>query len=246
MGGPSDRFPSTHWSVLKNAGNLSSPDAVAAREAVCRIYWKPVYAFIRSHNVLPGEDPKDLTQEFLIEILEGNFLGRYVPQKGAFRTYLKGAVRFFLMECRNKSLTLKRGGGRKMIRMAEDETHRLDVLLADRTEDPEAIYDEIWARSLMDDAVAALENEMVQAGKTVWFRAFRRYDLETGPDEELTYGKVSQELNVSESDVGNYLAYCRKRLRKLVVDRVTHTVDHPGDIRAELDRILSHFRVRPA
>jgi hypothetical protein len=111
-------------------------------------------------------------------------------------------------------------------------------LLADWKESPEIVYGKVWARSVLDDVIAHVERELEASGKRDWFRAFRRYDLEARPEEEPTYAKVAEELGLTERDVGNYLAFCRRRLRELVVDRVADVVDQEGEIVAELTHVL--------
>lgn len=239
MGGPSIRFPSTRWSVIVSATDRTSPTYSAALDELCRLYWKPVYAFIRAHDPNRRDDPKDLTQQFFVEVMEGNLLERYLPQRGAFRNYLLGAVRFFLMEQRNRAATLKRGGGRTVFSLDEEETRAVDRLLTDWKESPEVVYGKMWAQTVLGDALARLEREMEESGKRDWFRAFRRYDLESDLEKEPTYGTIAQELGLTERDVGNYLAFCRRRLRELVVDRVADAVDQESEILSELTHVLS-------
>ena len=43
-------FPTTHWSVVINAGTGSESQAHAALETLCRQYWYPLYAFTRRHG----------------------------------------------------------------------------------------------------------------------------------------------------------------------------------------------------
>ena len=55
-------FATTHWSVVLAAarGDVSS-DASKAMAELCRIYWYPLYAFVRRQGRSP-EDAHDLTQ----------------------------------------------------------------------------------------------------------------------------------------------------------------------------------------
>jgi len=197
-----------------------------------------VYAFIRTHNTLRNEDPKDLTQGFLIEVLSGTMLQRYRPERGAFRSYLLGAVQLYLSEQRNRAAALKRGGGRAILRLDEDETRRMEEWLADWKESPETAYELAWAHSVLENAIAALEDELRQSGKEQWFQAYRRYEIEVEPDDSPTYQALAVELGVTVRDVGNYLTSCKKRLRELVRDAVQDTVDDPAEILPELHRIL--------
>jgi DNA-directed RNA polymerase specialized sigma24 family protein len=41
----------------------------------CENYWYPLYAYLRRRGYSP-EDAQDLTQEFLLRVLEGRYLDR--------------------------------------------------------------------------------------------------------------------------------------------------------------------------
>src|SRR5713101_7665563 len=53
-------FATTHWSVVLTAQD-QSPEADAALEKLCRIYWWPLYGFVRRQGYGP-EEAQDLTQ----------------------------------------------------------------------------------------------------------------------------------------------------------------------------------------
>jgi RNA polymerase sigma-70 factor (ECF subfamily) len=56
-------FATTHWSVVLLAGQADSPHAAEALEKLCRIYWYPLYVYVRRQGNSP-EDAQDLTQDF--------------------------------------------------------------------------------------------------------------------------------------------------------------------------------------
>ena len=55
-------FTTTHWSVVLTAQG-ESPAAEEALEKLCRMYWRPIYSFVRRQGVAP-EEAEDLTQGF--------------------------------------------------------------------------------------------------------------------------------------------------------------------------------------
>ena len=63
--------------------------------ALCRAYWAPLYGYLRRQGIRPA-DAEDLTQGFLSELIEGNFLNRPDPARGRFRAYLIGALRQYV------------------------------------------------------------------------------------------------------------------------------------------------------
>src|SRR5215467_11255017 len=90
--GQSPQFKQTRWSLVRRAAGLDSPESREALEALCRMYWFPIYAFIRRQGNSP-HDAQDLTQEFFTRLLAGKSIARADPQLGKFRTFLLGALK---------------------------------------------------------------------------------------------------------------------------------------------------------
>src|SRR5262249_23657968 len=84
-----DKFRTTRWSVVLSCRTSSerSAEAQDALSNLCRIYWRPICAFIcrRGYSVA---DAQDLTQDSLIMILHGDLLQRVDPSRGRFRSIL--------------------------------------------------------------------------------------------------------------------------------------------------------------
>src|SRR3990172_2598491 len=156
IGGGQRAFPSTRWTMIRQARDSASPEYRRALNDLCTIYWKPVYAFIRSFRETGNEDAKDLTQEFLAQLAEGGLLTRFSPDRGSFRAYVRGALRLYLLEHRRDAATQKRGGGRKIVPLEDEEVRLLDAVAAKGAETPEQRFDRQWANAILDDAVAEL------------------------------------------------------------------------------------------
>src|SRR5213083_1753665 len=107
-------FPTTQWSRII-AARQGDPAATAARGALaelCRVYWYPLYAFIR-HRGHDPEAAQDLTQEFFARLIEADFLAGVDRAKGKFRAFLLAACTHFLANQRDFARAKKRGGGRR-------------------------------------------------------------------------------------------------------------------------------------
>src|SRR5215813_967150 len=108
------KFPATLWSVVLLAGQGSSSDK--SREAMatlCRAYWFPLYAYLRRRGKSP-QDAQDLTQAFLLHMMEKDTLSRVHPEKGKFRSFLLASLQYFLADEHDKQHAQKRGGGATM------------------------------------------------------------------------------------------------------------------------------------
>ena len=60
-----------------------SPAAQPALEKLCRIYWRPIYSFLRRQGIGP-EEAKDLTQGFFALLLQRKDLSTVRKEKGRF------------------------------------------------------------------------------------------------------------------------------------------------------------------
>jgi RNA polymerase sigma factor (sigma-70 family) len=236
IGGVASAFPSTQWSVLHEARDRCSPGYRQAMAELCRVYWKPIYLYLRSSRAMDNERAKDLTQLFLLEILEGDLLSRFSPDHGSFRAYLRGALRLFLLEDHRDENALKRGGGRTVVSIDREEEGRLAAKADSAGADPEQLFDRQWADTVLEQAVAALREEL--AGK-VAFRVFDRYELNPPPEGPPSYAELAREFSLKESDISNQLMASRKRLRELVVARLRGLVSSESEVAAELLRLFS-------
>ena len=61
-------FHTTRWSLVLSAQGRSERDALASLDALCRQYWRPLYAYVR-HRGHPPHDAQDFTQEFFAKLL---------------------------------------------------------------------------------------------------------------------------------------------------------------------------------
>ena len=68
-----------------------APGFEAALGELCRIYWYPLYAYVRRRGHAP-EEAQDLTQGFFLHLLEHKTLARADPLKGKFRSFLTRVI----------------------------------------------------------------------------------------------------------------------------------------------------------
>src|SRR6266704_2781400 len=104
-------FATTRWSLILSAAN-SGGEEQKARDALaelCRTYWRPIFLFV-SRRGYSTEDAQDLTQDFFVMILEGNWLQHADPSRGRFRSLLLKSLQNFLNDAADKTYARKRGG----------------------------------------------------------------------------------------------------------------------------------------
>src|SRR5438094_512806 len=98
---PDPRFHTTQWTLVFSAAADDS-ESRPALNALCAMYWFPVYAFIRrqGHDATEAED---LTQAFYAKLIEKAYLAQVDRSRGKFRTFLLASVKHFLSNERDRT-----------------------------------------------------------------------------------------------------------------------------------------------
>jgi RNA polymerase sigma-70 factor (ECF subfamily) len=228
-------FTTTHWSLVLNARDPSSPLAAAALEKLCRVYWYPLYAYVRR----VGEDEesaKDITQGFFARLLEKNYLAQVQRERGKFRSFLLASLKHFLSDERDKARAQKRGGGQPMISLDDtscEDRYRLEPAEA---MDAEKLFERRWALTLLEQARARVREEHIKTGKAELYDRLKAF--ESGDQNAPSYAQVAAELGLTESAVKSAVFRLRQRYRELVREEVTNTVDSPAEVDAEIRHLI--------
>ena len=85
-----------------------APGSQAALAELCRIYWYPIYSFIRRRGSSP-EDAQDLTQGFFLRLLDHKALSQVSPLKGKFRSFLLASLQNYLCDEADRGSHVDRG-----------------------------------------------------------------------------------------------------------------------------------------
>src|SRR3954467_10292955 len=94
---PEGAFVSTRWTMVLDAGKSQTPpgEAHSALSELCRIYWTPIFLFLRRQGS-SLDDAQDLTQGFFEHLIESRAYARANREKGRFRSFLLGALKHFV------------------------------------------------------------------------------------------------------------------------------------------------------
>jgi RNA polymerase sigma-70 factor (ECF subfamily) len=236
------QFATTHWSLVDaaKAGQASQTHARAALEELCKSYWYPLYAFVRSRGY-PAHDAQDLTQAFFARIIETSGLAAADRAQGRFRSYLLGALKHFLANEWHKTKTQKRGGHVKFIEWDGLDPEARYAEASTQTDNPEHLFDREWALQTIAGALQTLREEMVEAGKR------EQFDLLKGTltgQNELPRDQLAARLNMNESSVKVTIHRLRQRYRKLLRAAIAETVSNEADLEDEMRYLIEILRKR--
>ena len=231
-------FTTTNWSVVL-AAQTRSAAADAALEKLCRVYWPPIYSFVRREG-RSVEDAQDLTQAFFERLLERRDFDAVRREKGRLRSYLLASLKHFLINERARAMSIKRGEGRRPIPLDElvarerNDPEPADVLTADK------IYERRWALTLLDQVLDRLGKQYAALGNEELFAQFRQL---LGDDSgEISQAKIAVELGMNENAVKQAYHRFRQLYRELLREEIAHTVAVPGDVEDELRHLIAVLR----
>jgi DNA-directed RNA polymerase specialized sigma24 family protein len=236
-----DAFATTHWSLVLIAQGQSAA-AEEALEELCRIYWRPLYAFARRQGSDP-EEARDLTQGFFQLLLTRRDLDAVRREKGRLRSYLLVSFKHFLGGERRREMTIKRGHGQWLIPLEElHATERaglpagglVDSLSADR------LYQRRWALALIEHVLKRLKNEYRATGNSFLFDSLKLL-LPDEPDAP-SRAEIAARLGMKDNALRQAFHRFRHRYQMLLREEIGHTVSDPCEIEDELRQLIVVLR----
>jgi RNA polymerase sigma factor (sigma-70 family) len=238
--GGSDVFPSTHWSVVFAAGRSEAEPqmAGAALAELCRGYWAPLYAFVRSrgHTI---HDAQDLTQSFFAYVLEHKVYARANRQKGRFRSFLLASLKNFLADAADRERTLKRGGAQIFLPLHEEQAQEAESLFQTHSgmSNEDRLFDRSWAEALVAAALDRLSADYKREAKDRLFKELRIF-IAGGAEPPPTYAELTDRLGITESTLRSHVTRLRARYREALRIEVRRTVHSEKEVDQELRELL--------
>jgi RNA polymerase sigma-70 factor (ECF subfamily) len=233
------RFTATHWSMVLDAQSELRATR-AALEKLCRIYWQPIYSFVRRQGIGP-ENAEDLTQGFFALLLERKDLNTVRKEKGRLRPYLLASLKNFLADEQRRVMAIKRGKKERLIPLEEiregeriDVDERSDKLTADQ------IYERRWAFTVLEQVMARLRDEYRSANNLRFFDQMKKMLMDE--PGRLSQARVASEFDMTENAVKQAFYRFRQRYQTLFREEIAHTVAIPSDLEDELRYLITVVR----
>jgi RNA polymerase sigma-70 factor (ECF subfamily) len=220
-------FPTTRLSLILAAASTEQTRAQDALAELCRLYWSPLCAFVRS-QVHDGAAAEDLTQSFITRMIEKNALRHFSQERGRFRSFLLMSLKNFLANERDFAQAQKRGG-------------RVTVVPLEHTdmpanETPDKLFERQWALEVLNRALERLRAEYVSGGSAEQFERLKGYLTGEG---ELGYRKLGEELGMSEAAVKVMIHRLRQRFHQSLRDEISLTVTDEAAVGDELRYLIT-------
>lgn len=237
MGGSRAEFPQTRTDALAALHHSVETERRRAWDDLVRSYWKPVYKHIRRRWQAPNDTAKDLTQGFFVDAMERRLFEQYDPARAAFRTYVRLCADGYVANQRKAAARQKRGGGIVLESLDFDAAEREFASDAARAAPDAELFEQEWVRAIIEQAVAALRDELERSGKGAAYALFAAYDLNP-EDPRPTYAELAERHQTSVTQVTNHLAAVRRRFREHVLTQVRRLTASDAEFREEARRVL--------
>jgi RNA polymerase sigma-70 factor (ECF subfamily) len=228
-------FETTRWSTVIQAAGSESTEARAALDLLCRIYWKPLYVYLRQRGYT-NHDAEDLTQDFLAYLLSHHALSTVNPRKGKFRGFLLASLKNFLANQWDRARAQKRGGGRVWVPLDDPEVERLYSLERADQMSPDKMFERHWALTVLRHVRAKLRVEYAAAGKLKRFN--RLVSFLPGEQCQTTQAEAAKTLQLTEGAFKVEVHRLRRRFAEQLRQEISRTVTRPEEIDEELRYLI--------
>ncbi len=212
VGDGAGRFRTTQWSAVLLSAQSQAPGSRAALSDLCKLYWYPLYAFVRRRGALR----------------------QVTPLKGKFRSFLLASLRNYLSDQFDRGQSLKRGGNIEFVPLdfeSGDERYRSEpheALTAEK------IFDARWAMTLLDETLRRLGQEYVAQRKSRIFKTLKPFLGPAGSQKLPPYEEIAERLDLSVGGVKTLVHRLRKRYTELLREEVARTVTDPKEVDEEI------------
>lgn len=205
------------------------PTAHAALDQLCTIYWQPVVGYIRALGC-GYDEAEDVAQDFFATFLRREGFQRAEQERGTLRSYLKTAVRYHVLHWWRDRTAQRRGGGMEPLALDDEDAPELPA-----NDEPAIHYDEQWAVTVMERALAAMKESYAKRGKAEVFEVLKPALMQS---EHGDGTGAAETLGMARGTFAVEQHRARRRLAELLRAEVAQTVAEPEDVDAELLHLL--------
>jgi RNA polymerase sigma-70 factor (ECF subfamily) len=228
-------FVTTRWTHVLAARGSSESARVALGE-LCGTYYRPVLAFLRRTGT-GIEEPEDVAHAFFAGVLAGGGLDGAERGRGRFRSYLLGALKHFVANRHRRAARHRHGGTSEHVPLDLGDGTGETVLPDPTTPELDALFDQEWAFTVVEDALARLEREAEQSGTAAQFAVLKAW-LSFGEDPG-SQADAARTLGTNEGAVKVAVHRLRRRFRELVRATVRETLPDDASAEEELQHLIA-------
>jgi RNA polymerase sigma-70 factor (ECF subfamily) len=204
-------------------------------ETLCQTYWYPLYAYVRRCGHGP-QDAEDLTQGFLVKLIEKDLARAADRALGRFRSFLLSSLKHFMADQRRRANAQKRGGSMGVIPLDVETAETRYHLEAADDWNADKVFEHHWAMTVLETVLARLRGQYEVEGKATLFNEAKSSLTRSGT--AVPYADLAVRLNMSEGAVRVAVHRLRRRYRDLLRQEIAHTVANPAEVDEEIRHLF--------
>jgi RNA polymerase sigma factor (sigma-70 family) len=232
-GAQAGQFRTTNWSVVLLSAQTQLPGSQSALADLCRLYWYPLYAFVRRRGY-SAPDAEDLTQGFFLSLLARKSLRKADPEKGKFRSFLLASLKNYLIDAFDRTNSVKRGGHIEFVGLDLESGEERYLGEANSALNAESAFDARWAATLLTHVMDRLREEHISHRKVATFNILQPF-LDPANSQELpSYEEVARQLQISLGAAKTLIHRFRKRHSEILREEVSRTVSDSAAVDEEI------------
>ncbi len=231
-------FPTTAWSMVRDAQNRQSPAYLAAMNRCIAAYWRPVFYFIRAKGYSLHR-AEDLTQEFFLRFYERGWIERADQQRGRFRTFLLTILTRFLADKGDQRAPRQEVFDNRLVTLSAlmSDSERTFEPPDNRT--PEEIFMQHWAQAVIAHVQRCLEACCAQQGRPDWYRMFCQVYFPSPGGPRITQQALADQLHLTRDQVRYGLEEVNRQFVELFRAEVAEQVGEGVDLDTEIRELQS-------
>ena len=230
-------FKPTRWSlVIQSQGQ--GEQAKRALEELCAAYWFPLYAWSRHGGAAPS-DAEDYVQGFFVQVLQKQLFAAANPDLGKLRTFMLTAFRRHVNDEQRKESRQKRGGGQivSFDAVEAEAWYEGEQIVG---ESADHLFDRQWALTVLDRAMAKLEQQAAAKGKSADFTVLRPFL--TGEADAADYEQAGREAGMTANAFKVAVHRLRARFREALRREVAETQPAESNVEEEMGYLMQVLR----
>lgn len=217
-------FPQTLPSAVRGLGSADENERARSLQTIARVYWTPVYKYLRTKHRQAPALAEDTVQSFFARIVEGTALVGHDPARGRFRSFLRRAVDHHVIDQHRRRTASRRGGKLPQIDLGDAERELAT------SNDPEEVFDREWLERVVRLAIERTLDALERRKKPVHAQLFQRFHL---ADDPPSYEVVAKDLGITTTDVTNWLHVARREFKRVALELLKELTASPEEFADE-------------
>ncbi len=226
----SQSMSGTRWTIIASA-QTSGPDRSRALDELCRMYWYPVYCYLRraDHG---ADEASAILQGFFANFFASDIFARATKDRGRFRVVLFDSLESFLKTTRKDSPI------QSVIPFNPRQAEPSYLMELSDSPSPKAAFDHGWAITIVRHARSAVETTWRSQAEPLYNAISDCLKSGNSTDDQE---RIAKQFNLTVTDVADHIRRLKSEKQEAIRREISDTVA-PSEFEAELNELIELFK----